>query len=409
MANHILRNLIDLPPANRITSSQIAIIATATPIAMLWHTVNTIIATVAFHDALPVGWVVVWSLLSIGIAYFVLVRRKKTRTHNQANVSPRAVKRSIAFGFLLAAPWGILGFVCLGELSQGSGILLIALLVGMAASGGALLAPVYPAAFAYVAAILLPSAIKCFYLAADVNYLLLAALCISFGMFLIDLIATISRLTLQSSIVRDNLGTALTEVQNATCKIYTALHNFAPVRATHSGLMDTNPTVSGSKINEISQVTTNIVSALETASSELIKRESAVAQGQARLLRIMNHAMDGIICIDSQQKVLLLNASAGRIFKLNAGEAVGQPIARFLPAIKDMRHREMKNTNQLQSNQSVISVESVGNCADGTTFPLEFSLSAPSIPDDEMSVIILRDISDRAEKQKHIEFVMRGT
>ncbi|HEX2571366.1 MAG TPA: GAF domain-containing protein, partial [Polyangia bacterium] len=58
---------------------------------------------------------------------------------------------------------------------------------------------------------------------------------------------------------------------------------------------------------------------------------SALRDNEARLAAILGSAMDAIVTIDERQRVVLFNTVAEYIFGISHGEALGQPIERFIP------------------------------------------------------------------------------
>ena len=81
----------------------------------------------------------------------------------------------------------------LGALGRDQELILIALVVGMAASGAVLLSAVPSAAFSYMSGILIPGAVKCLILLDHSVYLLLGVLALSYWWFLAALIVKIAR------------------------------------------------------------------------------------------------------------------------------------------------------------------------------------------------------------------------
>jgi hypothetical protein len=157
---------------------QIALIVRVTPYAMAGHLLNTTILAVALAGSVPLAELIVWCLYSYSIAFFVLYRHLKNRGRSPRSFQ-RATQKAAIYAFFLALPWSSLAVLNLGALSEQQELILIAIEVGMAASGTILLSAMPAAAFVYMSVILLPSALKCvsFY---GKGQLLLGALCLSF-------------------------------------------------------------------------------------------------------------------------------------------------------------------------------------------------------------------------------------
>jgi PAS domain S-box-containing protein len=99
----------------------------------------------------------------------------------------------MVYAFFLALPWASIAVLHLGALAQDEELILVALGVGMAASGTILLSAVPAAAFSYMSGILIPTAVKCLVLLNQKGYLLLGVLALSYWGFLAALIAKIMR------------------------------------------------------------------------------------------------------------------------------------------------------------------------------------------------------------------------
>ena len=64
---------------------------------------------------------------------------------------------------------------------------------------------------------------------------------------------------------------------------------------------------------------------------ERIRRQTLLARSEARLRGILDSAMDAIITVDDTQHVVLFNAAAESMFGCPRQEAVGTPLAWFIP------------------------------------------------------------------------------
>lgn len=176
--------LIRLP----VYREQIASIARTTPFAMLGYAINIVIAFIAFTDAVPFGWLMLWAGCSLAICGMIGLRalfKKPESKSKRGNV--RNANISFVYALLLALPWTILATSWTGRLDDERQIILIALAVGMAASGSLLLTPISPVAIVYAVTILAPLVVKCVILGGAKNFIL-AGLAASFLAFLMILI-----------------------------------------------------------------------------------------------------------------------------------------------------------------------------------------------------------------------------
>jgi PAS domain S-box-containing protein len=170
---------------------QFTLIARTSPFAMAGHIVNTTVLAIALAGSMPADQLIIWCTYSYSIALFLLYRHVKTRGRSPRNLR-RATRKVTIYSFLMALPWSSLVVLHLGALSHDQELILVALSVGMAATGTILLSTVPRAALAYMSAILVPGALKCMVLDQK-SYVLLGALALSCWGFLAALIAKITR------------------------------------------------------------------------------------------------------------------------------------------------------------------------------------------------------------------------
>lgn len=106
------------------------------------------------------------------------------------------------------------------------------------------------------------------------------------------------------------------------------------------------------------------------------KAEQALRQSEARLAGIIESAMDAILTVDSDQRITVFNPAAERMFGYAAGEAVGQPLSRF---VAEGFHTACRR--------------------DGTEFPIEATISRVTIGERAFYTAIVRDITDRVQAE----------
>jgi two-component system, sporulation sensor kinase E len=130
--------------------------------------------------------------------------------------------------------------------------------------------------------------------------------------------------------------------------------------------------------------------------------------GAAHLRHIIESAMDAIITIDGEQRIVLFNPAAQQMFRCPADEALGQPIDRFIPAQFRQAHREhIQHFGRTRAtNRRMGALGSVmGLRADGDIFPVEASISQFETSLGKFYTVILRDITAR----KRAEDALRET
>jgi PAS domain S-box-containing protein len=179
----------DLPLFQR---RQLEVIARVTPHAMAGHILNTTVLAVAIAGSIPTTELILWCVYSYAIALVLLYRHVRGRGRVPRNFG-HAASRATVYALLLALPWGAMSVLHLGEIGRDQELVLLALVVGMAASGTVLLSAVPSAAFSYMSGILVPGAVKCLILLDQRVYLLLGVLALSYWWFLAALIMKIAR------------------------------------------------------------------------------------------------------------------------------------------------------------------------------------------------------------------------
>ena len=177
---------------SQFQSHQLEVIARVTPHSMAAHMLNTTVMAIAVADSVPRAQLIGWCVYSYAIASVLLYRHVRSRGQVSRSFL-RAARRATVYALLLALPWTGMAVLYLGALPHNEEMILVALVVGMAASGTILLSAIPAAAISYMSGILLPGAVKCLLLFNQKGYLLLGVLALSYWGFLAALIAKIKR------------------------------------------------------------------------------------------------------------------------------------------------------------------------------------------------------------------------
>ncbi len=127
------------------------------------------------------------------------------------------------------------------------------------------------------------------------------------------------------------------------------------------------------------------------------------ATSENRLEGIVQSAMDAIISVDADQRIVLFNPAAERMFQYRAEDALGEKLDRFIPERFRTAHREHIRhfglTNVTTRRMGQLGKIS-GLRADGEEFPLEASISQVEIGGKKLFSVILRDITQRVRAEE---------
>ncbi len=147
--------------------------------------------------------------------------------------------------------------------------------------------------------------------------------------------------------------------------------------------------------------------------SDRKQAEREVLANQSRLEGIVNSAMDSIITVDEDQRIVVFNTAAERTFGLPAAEAIGQPVGRFIPA--RLRERHHDHVERFAEGSPALrpmgqTHTTTGVRADGREFPIEASISQVEVDGRRLQTVTLRDVTEQrqaAELQQRLEEQLR--
>jgi hypothetical protein len=140
----------------------------------------------------------------------------------------------------------------------------------------------------------------------------------------------------------------------------------------------------------------------------------ALENVEARVGGIVESAMDAIVTIDEEQRVVQFNASAERVFRWPRTAVIGQKVSVLLPErYRDAHARHVGGfgasgvSSRGMGRQSVLA----GLRADGAEFPVEASISQHIEDGRKFFTVILRDVTERVRNAillQESESRMRG-
>jgi len=132
----------------------------------------------------------------------------------------------------------------------------------------------------------------------------------------------------------------------------------------------------------------------------------ALRAHELSLERILDSAMDAIISVDEEQRIVMFNPAAERVFKCERQQALGQLLELFIPERFRLAHRrrvdefgETGTTARKMGDQTTLRALR----HDGTEFPIDASISQTRLRGRRLYTVILRDVSERVRAQEALQ------
>jgi PAS domain S-box-containing protein len=139
--------------------------------------------------------------------------------------------------------------------------------------------------------------------------------------------------------------------------------------------------------------------------SERIHMQAALREGEVRIAKLVDAVNDGVITIDANERIVLFNRAAERLFGVPTNVAIGTDVQRFIPRRPrrggGLRVQKLALNGGLQGSSAVHDL--TGLRPDGSEFPIEATLSKLETERGELTTVVLRDVTAlhqaRAERE----------
>jgi PAS domain S-box-containing protein len=138
--------------------------------------------------------------------------------------------------------------------------------------------------------------------------------------------------------------------------------------------------------------------------------QERLKESQSRLESIVQSAMDAVIAIDDDRRIVVFNAAAEKMFGCPEQDAIGTSIDRFIPE----RFRTAHRAHILQFGQSDAANREMsgtrallGLRASGEEFPIEASISRTPAGGKKIFTLMIRDITERRRAEEALASVSR--
>jgi PAS domain S-box-containing protein len=129
----------------------------------------------------------------------------------------------------------------------------------------------------------------------------------------------------------------------------------------------------------------------------------ALRESQERLTGIINSAMDSIITVDEEHRVVLFNTAAERLFLCSQASALGKPVDQFIPErFRGLHSRHIRNFGE--TGVTSRAMHELGSLwalrSNGEEFQIEASISQTESNGRKLHTVILRDVTERKQAEE---------
>lgn len=138
--------------------------------------------------------------------------------------------------------------------------------------------------------------------------------------------------------------------------------------------------------------------------TEILERKQAgksLEISETRLRSILENVLDGIITINEQGIINSFNPSAEKIFGYDKKETIGQNIKILMPEPYHSEHDKYISNYMDTNDYQIIGIgrEVIGKHKDGSTFPIDLSVSTTLLHKHRIFVGVIRNITDRKKAE----------
>lgn len=126
---------------------------------------------------------------------------------------------------------------------------------------------------------------------------------------------------------------------------------------------------------------------------------------EGRLKAVLDNTVDGIITIDHLGNIETFNKACERIFGYTAAEVIGKNVNVLMPEPYHRQHNGYLRNYQDTGKKKIIGIgrEVEGKRKDGSTFPLDLSISEVQLNDRKIYSGIVRDITERKTAERELK------
>ena len=135
------------------------------------------------------------------------------------------------------------------------------------------------------------------------------------------------------------------------------------------------------------------------------QRTSALAASEARTAAIVNTAVDAIITADESGTIESVNPATEKVFGFTETELIGQSVSRLMPDGDAGEHDTHVHRFVESGRARILGMgrETLAKRKNGSTFPIDISVSKAEVEDGLVFVGLIRDITERKRAETELQ------
>jgi PAS domain S-box-containing protein len=127
-----------------------------------------------------------------------------------------------------------------------------------------------------------------------------------------------------------------------------------------------------------------------------LRLEGRIADTERRMATLVATALDAIVTCDERHRIVIFNVAAEQMFRRTAAEALGHSIHELIPGLPSAPG---SSADPADVKKPPVRWEGEALRGDGTTVPVEVSLSQSDFDEGRVLTVIARDIAERREAE----------
>ena len=145
--------------------------------------------------------------------------------------------------------------------------------------------------------------------------------------------------------------------------------------------------------------------------SEVVTQQKLAAEelemSRQQLLGLINSAMDSIVSLDENERVILFNPAAEKMFGVSAEEMLGKPLDRLIPERYRGKHEGLisafGDSDGVSHARHMMGMRVIpGLRANGEEFPMEASISKIEVGGKKIYTVIHRDVTEQVKAREEL-------